>query len=221
MNIKRKCQVVMLPTNEQKKDGMICKDITEYDKIIAIKINNFMEHEDYVGQHLYITSDEEIKEGDWCLVVKSHKDLLKDDIFQYNDECSINHEYIKKIIATTDTSLISINEQYFDVNKSRKSAVLEQKTLPQPSQEFIRQYIEEYNKGNVIEFVDVEYTYDNGGIFVPMNTLYLLVNSDNTINIEPIKDSWSKEDVVALLYKSRFHKDSSDEKFDKWIEQNI
>lgn len=217
MNIKRKCQVLMLPTD--KHAAIVQESFLRNKRFILGRTLNIGD----IGYHLYITSDEDIKEGDWCLVVKSHKDLLKDDIFQYNGECSINHEYIKKIIATTNTSLYTEKESWFSSVKSFGDNKVKLQ-LPKPSQQFIKEYIKElnkeYNKSDVISDVLVEYTYDNGEIFVPMNTLYLLVNSDNTINIKPTKNYWSKEDVVTLLYKSRFHKDSSDEKFDKWIEQN-
>ena len=71
----------------------------------------------------------------------------------------INHKgkyYLKtetgyrEVLATTDTYLyihqketISLPERVF--------------YLPQPSEQFIQKYIEEYNKGNIIEDVLVEY----------------------------------------------------------------
>jgi hypothetical protein len=47
------------------------------------------------GQHIYITSDEKIKEGDWCLGM--------DGNFQYKGKVNIpDIELPKKIILTTD-----------------------------------------------------------------------------------------------------------------------
>jgi hypothetical protein len=62
-------------------------------------------------QHIYITSDEEIKEGDWffnrnfteihkCIEIDSNGDLL------YNRINRIISKYAKKIILTTDQDLI-------------------------------------------------------------------------------------------------------------------
>lgn len=46
-----------------------------------------------------IVSDEWIGEGDQCYVIKSHKDLVKGDIFQFNGSYAVNNDCIKKIIA--------------------------------------------------------------------------------------------------------------------------
>lgn len=174
MSTFKKCKVVMLPTN-QKTNGMICKDITGQDKIIAIKTKYLMEHEDYIGHHLYIISDDEIKEGDWF--------VRNNEIHQcykiYNDEIEFktsknsvycgtntlwNKNYCKKIIATTDTSLG--NYIWKQTNKKSKPYNVQQNIettkkvfipLPQPSQQFIQKYIEEYNKGQQITECLVEY----------------------------------------------------------------
>ena len=82
-------------------------------------------------QHLYFTTDEEIKEGNWFINTNFQK------IYQANSENSKNiiefgpHPEIRKIIATTDPEL----------------------ELPQPSQAFIKAYCEQ---GGFDE-VDVEY----------------------------------------------------------------
>ena len=134
-----KANVVMLPT-DQKTNGMICKDITGQDKIIAIKTKYLMAHEDYVGHHLYIISDDEIKEGDWFYNI--HSKIVGRAAFNFGKD-----ELAKKIIATTDSSLWRPSHKY------ASDVIL----LPQPSQQFIEKYIEEYNKGNIITDVLVEY----------------------------------------------------------------
>ena len=56
--------------------------------------------------NIYITSDEEIKEGDWWLNLKTNdvdKCTHKSEVLLYNSE---KYEYIKKIILTTDQDLI-------------------------------------------------------------------------------------------------------------------
>ena len=60
-----------------------------------------------VNQHIYITSDEEIKEGDWCIGM--------DGIFQYKGKVNIpDFELPKKIILTTDQDLIKDGVQAID-----------------------------------------------------------------------------------------------------------
>jgi hypothetical protein len=58
-------------------------------------------------QNIYITSDEEIKEGDWFLF--ANKEVKKADRFSCNSLC-------KKIILTTDQNLIKDGVQEIDDN---------------------------------------------------------------------------------------------------------
>jgi|GWRWMinimDraft_12_1066020.scaffolds.fasta_scaffold04868_6 hypothetical protein len=67
-------------------------------------------------QHIYITSDEEIKEGDWVKLFVKHIDkdwihkITKEDLLLYTD---FNNEG-SKIILTTDTDLIADGVQSID-----------------------------------------------------------------------------------------------------------
>ena len=87
--------------------------------------------------HLYIISDEEMKKGDYVYVACSEVNVYEirqiteyyNGQFLFDDKSQIDMDYCKKIIATTDTSLISINEQYFDVNKSRKNRCIRAKNF--------------------------------------------------------------------------------------------
>lgn len=66
------------------------------------------------GKNIYITSDEEIKEGDWWLNLKTNdvdKCTHKSEVLLYNSE---KYEYIKKIILTTDQDLIKDGVQAID-----------------------------------------------------------------------------------------------------------
>jgi hypothetical protein len=78
------------------------------------------------SQYIYITSDEEIKEGDWCLGM--------DGIFQYKGKVNLpDVELPKKIILTTDQDLFndgiqSIDKEFlewFVKNPSRESVEVE------------------------------------------------------------------------------------------------
>jgi len=59
------------------------------------------------NQHIYITSDEEIKEGDWCYAILS-KQVFK------NVNPNLKSEDKKKIILTTDQDLIENGVQAID-----------------------------------------------------------------------------------------------------------
>ena len=74
---------------------------------------------DCQNQHIYITSDEEIKEGDWCILLENH--YVNGGIGKYNTEKAIgyglhNTEFFKKIILTTDQDLIKDGVQAIDDN---------------------------------------------------------------------------------------------------------
>ena len=206
----------------------------------AITIPNV---EIFKHQHLYIISDDEIKEGDYFLAdnrlnTTSNKGLpnwvlckctkVKNSWVYCNEIPDEGHngDWCKKIITTTDTSLyihqketISLPERVF--------------YLPQPSQQFIQKFVEEYNKGNIITDVLVEYELiSNEEYFgntvnpdddVPYFDERLKINhKDNTITIKKVKDSYTKEEVENLIYtamKDRCYTTIAEWK--KWLEENL
>ena len=145
----KRVKVVMLPTNNDRQ-GIYLSPITTINKIhyTTKRILN-----SYIAQHLYIISDDEIKEGDWYLTPKNTlcKCIKKDNKYVYSLEGGSSTD-CKKIIASTDTSLTWI--EHDDSVPYPKGT---QYRLPQPSLQFIEKYIEEYNKGNMITDVLVEY----------------------------------------------------------------
>jgi len=62
------------------------------------------------NQHIYITSDEEIKEGDWVLNISNNK-IFKQDNSKYD---GYTLSFYKKIILTTDPDLIKDGVQAID-----------------------------------------------------------------------------------------------------------
>ena len=89
------------------------------DKFQNIKLSLF-ENKLYLGdiastalpQHIYITSDEEIKEGDWVICLEN---IFKNEIFKVDSDVpnkssnvtlEFAKKYLTKIILTTDTDLI-------------------------------------------------------------------------------------------------------------------
>ena len=191
MSTFKKAKVVMLPTNEPSKIG----NLVTYQKCnLAKVIKEGINPKDSTVQfwNLYIISDDEIKENNTHFY-NPHSGQLHIS-GNHTDYIAINKNGCKKIIATTDTSLyihqketISLPERVF--------------YLPQPSQQFIQKYIEEYNKGNVITDVLVEYNYflDDNGVLPYWN---LKVNpKDNTITIKKIKDNYTKEELCQILEK--------------------
>jgi len=88
------------------------------DNELQLRTNIIRTSEDYLGsnQHIYITSDEEIKEGDWMY----YKHFGEDIVTKYNTWGGLNtnvnehKDYYKKIILTTDQDLIKDGVQAID-----------------------------------------------------------------------------------------------------------
>lgn len=190
--MKKKCKVVMLPTNDKK------APILSYlnDKSLQYFTNEYWSNPDLTKRHIYILSDEEIKVGDWC-----YSALLS--IFQYlnNSEPTTN---CYKIIATTDKSL----------------------GLPEPPPGFPSVFVREYNKGNVIENVMVEYEYNKLYPMVQNNNIQLKINKNNYITITKVEDSWNREEVINLLYLFGSRMEDRNDirpyyRYEEWIEENL
>lgn len=212
----QECKVVMLATDDK------AAPILSYlnDKSLQYFPNTYWSNGDLSKRHLYFLSNKEIKEGDWCI------NSYDNQIWKYKlSPCPLpywgNKDTLTKIIATTDTSL----------------------GLPQPSSQFILKYIELYNAGTPIKWVNVEYEEYFESNIVPLSnfvdeeqltTKYKLkVDKNNHITITKVKDSWSKEEVIAIFEKARI--DIMDMTFDgdfpecyvskeelfEWIEENL
>jgi hypothetical protein len=86
-------------------------------------VENFdTNHTDFKAQHIYITSDEEIKKGDWCLDKFNQRWKLEDKkliafdsegIKRFSTDNILGHE-CKKIILSTDQELIKDGVQAID-----------------------------------------------------------------------------------------------------------
>lgn len=175
METKRiKAKVIMLPT----KQSNIVK-VHEYNSLHLLKGD---EHPNNtilnlgIPQHLYFTTDGEIKEGDWVVCLDEIDSTVQNwsvsqAIFKYNNGGNCNSDM--KIVATTDTSL----------------------GLPEPSQAFIQKYCELGGIDKVdIELKSSDLDYFFGDLKVdPIH---------NTVTIHSIKDSWNREEIYDLLSKA-------------------
>lgn len=206
----KSCNIIMLPIDVSERynctEGLIVKCIKswtpigglprEIDKLLISKNWSKGVLDCYEAQHIYITSDEEIKDGDYCYnrELKVFFKYFKSERLHHIDN-NFNDGKLVKIIATTNTLLdiVKYTEGGNIINGGHPCL------LPHPSQQFIQYYIEEYNKGNVITKVNVEYEQpfpENESIFD-----CLKVNPDNTINIKPIKDNWNNIDLTEFFKK--------------------
>ena len=225
MKVKR--NVVMLSTN--KKSNLFINNVNGrllYD-------NNSTLHEVLSSgkyQHLYITSDEDIKEGDQflvsetelqkCLSVSTEGKIFSTEL-DLNDPLGEDYYYYikeetKKIIATTDTTL-TFNDGVYT------------RYLPTISEGFIKKFIESYNTNDPITEVMVEYEGKSGiilsygrGIIPP--DIHLKVDENNSIIITSIKDTWTREEVIEFTEKLRYYINEGNHSIfevNQWIEQNL
>jgi len=212
MSFKR-AKVVMLPTNKKAQIYQIGN---------SSFISNIKHDDRYYGRNLYITSNEEIKENAWLYSKMDGYPIQWDGDLS---ETKNPKEYgYNKIIATTDKSIKLSVEQFDGVHSWN---------YPQPSQQFIEKYSSEYNKGNIITDILVEYNIipfsqdapnrDRGDGSLRINP------KDNTITIKRIKDSWNKEEHIADIYKAmkvlidthHLHYEYYQEQLTNWIKENI
>lgn len=224
----KKCKVVMLPTEKATKlfiDTVYNKGTLKY----GIPL-------DGIYQHLYILSDEEIKEGDWCI---AHQSVLSNnnskayirefytDVVQYSKEgvkTSGRYDTIRfeKIIASTDLL----------VEKDNGDPAHEDDYLPRPSNAFLKAYCEkgsidevlvEYERGTQ-QWWTAFYKQNQNGIDNPDNFPSLLkIAPDNTITIKEVqvKESWSREEVVKLITQYGIDVYRRGRSHGQWIEENL
>lgn len=177
-------------------------------------------------QHLYIVSDDEIKEDDW---VCDGGTIMRASSKLVNAQGLITRRDWKKIIATTDTSLEIVSK---GINPLYEK-------LPHPSQQWIEYFVKKYNKGNIISGVLIEddskftQTYHRSGRDFGGNEEYkyietLKINPDNTITIKSLKESWNREETIK--FAENYAKMVQDKKIinghkaihnRQWIEENL
>jgi hypothetical protein len=143
----KQCNIHLLPSNEKQIGEKLTSDLY-LNKSGRLHLLPSCIGEEFNFQHLYITDDSEIREGDWVI------ETLNKVVFKVN--CGGNdygNSSFKKIIATTDKYLtLPIPEELSEYPFSYSP-----KSLPQIPKQFIEYYIGEYNAGRKIKQVDVEF----------------------------------------------------------------
>ena len=129
------------------------------------------QHNGFCPQHIYITSDEEIKEGDWVIkVITLYKGGGSVEKYSFIDKLFEDITF-KKIILTTDKDLIKDGVQPID-----------------------DEFLEWFVKNPSCEFADVnDWLDDNGNIAFGGNTRYQLCN--HLYNKESIPKEEPKQEL--------------------------
>jgi hypothetical protein len=210
--MKKELQVVMLPTEDKSNINLHLGKLSNKITMLT-SIKNRAESIVSKAQHLYFTSDEEIKAGDnvYNTIGKTiGRIYTKKEISQFNRDTH------KKIIATTDTKLWK-----HAMHESGRVKV----DLPKIPQSFI----EEYCKQGGIDGVELEYDYKLVGDFKledhkSNNVLIPKLTPNNEVIIHLIEEKlYSKEEIVELLanFQDSLDYEYPEIKFNNWIKENL
>ena len=187
-------------------------------------------------QHLYFTSDEEIKEDDWY--IDSSSDLTTVQQCKAKPSKALQEEInCRKIVATTDKSL-KIKLNHFINNYDKKNVEI---LLPQIHQSFV----EEYAKAEGIDEVLLEcdwigarcvlcgFDKDNNECInradCPKKYFggeeILKTDQNNCVIIHPVKSKlYTEEEVIQIIYNSSYvlsNGDTTKGHADNWIKENL
>jgi hypothetical protein len=229
--IKNNAVLLRIKNNES---GLYCSPAGPYMHYLDRRMSN-----SYIGYHLYIFSNDEIKAGDWVIwygkdnepFIKQVIDIRNTDIKEYLIESSYQmwvEKGCKKIIATTNTSL-KIYQKAF----SHEGEIIIEHSLTKQIEKFIDVYINSYTKyhGNKPLITDVEVEYEEyimQYLDKPQERLFRpKVNEyDGSLSIRLVKEFWPREEVISLIKAGirayvREDYDDGHLNVDKWIENNL
>lgn len=118
-------EIIVLPTKEKLPNSIIENEL----KQLCFQNNKSFKNDRKTRQHfyLYTLSDDKIETGDW--VIEKQKNDEIGELVHIKSEYLLAPEIQKKIIATTDKSLL---------NTRQKIALL--------SQSFVKEFIDNYNQ---------------------------------------------------------------------------
>lgn len=204
----QKCKIVLLETDKHAKDFPGEENLSHNSKIKLMHTRGSLSYA-YI-HHLYVLSDEKPKNNEWFYDTR-------DKHISNNNLASTF--FSKKIIATTNPELTN------DGLKSNTKCLMA--TLPK---DFIDKYCIEYNKSNKIEEILVEFekcVYSGKNSIGCSKCNYnhncdnkqLKINSDNTISIKMIKDTWNREEVKQIIRTIHFRLKSNAQASDKDIKE--
>lgn len=147
--MKKKVQIHLIQTDKESK---------LYIKNNTLKIGSLVEGSS--RQHLYFTTDEEIKTGDWYMYTdggsKEIRQCISTTELDVISSTGIAKRYVvSKIVATTNPELWEIRKTPCELLKDNGKCIY---TITKIPDSFIQHYIKEYNKRVKIEEVMVEYT---------------------------------------------------------------
>lgn len=190
----------LLPTN---KPSRLVIDTIEnklyYQPILHNKTVNVL------TQHIYITSDEKIKEGEWCILLENH--YVHGGVGKYNTNKAVdfglhNTSFFKKIILTTDQDLIKDNVQAVD-----------------------DEFLEWFVKNPSCESVEIKWVKTPDGIFyhqdnVPYGCYKIIIPKEELMYSEKYLKEKTLLAMISIMQEYSIINESSVVQFhEEWFEQ--
>ena len=143
--MEKKFKIVMLVTDKSNNIGDIVLS-PDGKRLATLNCLTYDSEQPCTNQHLYIISDELIKEGDWLIFDNRIQQCISVDDEDIETTTAIytkSFHQCKKIVASTDKTL-QLNQ---DISKCVADLVIENKIwLPQIPESFINAYIKAYNE---------------------------------------------------------------------------
>ena len=213
--MKKECNVVMLSTNRKAKQGqLVLNEELPKDKLFIAWIDATRS----LGQNLYITSSDKIKEGDYGIgfaigikrVGKGHF-LFKHDGSSKSKLNAICKD-ARKVIATTDSICLGISSED---GQSRPKFV----DIPQIPKSFIDAYVKAYNEGSPIAEVSIEMDAIESPSWSGIWKDFVKTRSDNTVIIHQAK-VYTREDLIHFAtWYSGMDKSKVERAYERYLEE--
>lgn len=198
----KKHKLVVLPTKDNSKFGKIYENNTFH---FYTNENTFLDNLANC-QHLYILSNEEIKEGDWiCYDSKDIYQFEKSNNSKSHDVVNTLKEKYKKVMATTDPKLHKEGIPDIPIE-------FQQEWVKNPQEEIEVEYKSTLHIGEEVD--------DSYPKYFPLEVIKL---TNNSINCRLIEDSW--DDIEDIFYSRNdfsIHETKYDiqMKFYNWLKEN-
>lgn len=184
-----KAQVHLVATKENRKDNTIY--LSPFNHLI----HSHTSAPDYVPQHLYFTTDEEIKDGNLYL------SDVNNAVCKWTQHYSATNGYGRKIVATTNPELWgrlcgASDGQFTESNGNRASKfvgnpeLIENSGCAKIDTPFIEAFIKAYNEGNPIKEVllETQYKQHSSGLYHDPMQSELKLRPNGSVIIHPIKE---------------------------------
>lgn len=232
-----KAQVHLVETDEDNPTRVSMTRMPQKGKLVAhIAGGEFRRYLQmgYKPQHLYFTTDEEIKEPCWIIAIRESdgKEMLlyienipdNPKYFDMKGGYALFRHLCRKIVATTNPELWDIKHRFQSEGANSFSHLLPDNGVPKIDTPFIEAYIKAYNEGNPIKEVLLELatSYTENELYkVEVHYKHQLkLKSNGSVIIHPVKERvYTREEFRAAVRQAWIYS-SGFVKFEEWFNKN-